>query len=98
MITKIQNGTDSVHQLMLQSHEETQKAVSLSEEATKEVAQIEAAMIDIQKLSASLKAKLEMFDFNDMHWDSEIRDNKQPQAKKEHNTQEADKIGEVELF
>lgn len=53
---------------------------------------------DLQKLSASLKAKLEMFDFNDMHWDTEIRDNKQPQAKKEHNTQEADKIGEVELF
>ena len=49
MITNIQNGTDSVHQLMLQSHEETQKTVSLSEEATKEVHQIEAAMIDIQR-------------------------------------------------
>lgn len=147
MITKIQNGTDSVHQLMLQSYEETQKTVSLSEEATKEVDQIEAAMIDIQnlserihqqvqqqksvsdeaqssvdalmelnsealssskiqavsshdlqKLSASLKEKLEMFDFNDMHWDTETRHKKQPQTKAEHNTQEADKMGEVELF
>jgi len=147
MIAKIQKGTDSVHQLMLQSHQETQKTVSLSDEATKEVDQIESAMLDIQnlsekihqqvqlqksvsdeaqssvdalmelnsdalssskiqavsshdlqKLSASLKEKLEMFDFNDMHWDTGIRDNKQIQTKEERSTQEAEKMGEVELF
>jgi methyl-accepting chemotaxis protein len=53
---------------------------------------------DLQKLSASLKEKLEMFDFNDMHWDTGIRDNKHPQARETHNTQEADKMFEVELF
>lgn len=55
MITKIQNGTDSVHQLMLQSHEETQKTVSLSEE----VDQIEAAMIDIQNFSEKIHQQVQ---------------------------------------
>ncbi|PAJ72246.1 chemotaxis protein [Pseudoalteromonas sp. NBT06-2] len=147
MIAKIQKGTDSVHQLMLQSHQETKKTVSLSEEATKEVDQIESAMLDIQnlsekiyqqvqqqksvsdeaqssvdallelnsdalssskiqavssndiqKLSVSLKEKLEMFDFNDMLWDTGIRDNKPLQENKVHSNQEDEKIGDVELF
>ncbi|MCG7563917.1 methyl-accepting chemotaxis protein [Pseudoalteromonas sp. McH1-42] len=54
MVNKIQAGTDSAHALMLTALEETDKTVSLSEASTKEVDQIERAMIDINAMSHSI--------------------------------------------
>ncbi|WP_125721471.1 methyl-accepting chemotaxis protein [Pseudoalteromonas rubra] len=54
MVNKIQAGTDSAHALMLTALEETDKTVSLSEASTKEVDQIEGAMIEINAMSHSI--------------------------------------------
>ncbi|ALU43725.1 methyl-accepting chemotaxis protein [Pseudoalteromonas rubra] len=54
MVNKIQAGTDSAHALMLTALEETDKTVGLSEASTKEVDQIERAMIDINAMSHSI--------------------------------------------
>lgn len=54
MVSKIQAGTDSAHNLMLDALSETQQTVSLSQASTREVDQIEQAMIDINTLSKSI--------------------------------------------
>lgn len=54
MVSKIQVGTDSAHNLMLEALGETQKTVSLSQASTLEVDQIEQAMLDINTLSHSI--------------------------------------------
>lgn len=145
MVSKIQSGTDAVHQLMLQAHKETEQTVKLSEEATQEVDSIDRSMLDIQQLSeqihqqvkqqkevsdeaqqsvnammelnsdalsssriqavssndlynlaSSLKEKLELFDFNDMNWDTESRPKRmQSESKKDAESQE---MGEIDLF
>ncbi|KZN63157.1 hypothetical protein N473_17155 [Pseudoalteromonas luteoviolacea CPMOR-1] len=58
MVSKIQAGTDSAHSLMLLALEETDKTVQLSEESTKEVDQIEHAMLDINAMSHSIHAQV----------------------------------------
>ena len=54
MVSKIQAGTDSAHNLMLAALGETQTTVSLSQASTLEVDQIEQAMLDINTLSQSI--------------------------------------------
>ncbi|KZN40213.1 methyl-accepting chemotaxis protein [Pseudoalteromonas luteoviolacea] len=58
MVSKIQAGTDSAHSLMLLALEETDRTVSLSEESTKEVDQIEHAMLDINAMSHSIHSQV----------------------------------------
>jgi methyl-accepting chemotaxis protein len=145
MVLKIQTGTDNVHELMLKALDETQLTVKLSQEATHEVDQIDAAMAKINSLSeqiheqvqlqkkvsdesqqsvdammelnsealsgtkiqavssadlislaTSLKEKLELFDFNDMHWDTSTRPFQQIQEAR-HKQVEA-QMGEIDLF
>lgn len=147
MVAKIQNGTDSVHQLMLRAHEETETTVTLSKEAAQEVDHIQTSMIDIHGLSeqihqqvkhqkevsdeaqtsvdammelnsdalsssriqavssgdlyslaTSLKEKLEMFDFNDMHWDTETRIKAKNVNNVQVTNQKVDALGEIDLF
>lgn len=54
VVNKIQAGTDSAHQLMLNALEETKQTVSLSEASTREVDQIESAMLNINSMSHSI--------------------------------------------
>jgi methyl-accepting chemotaxis protein len=54
MVSKIQAGTDSAHNLMLAALGETETTVSLSQASTLEVDQIEQAMLDINTLSKSI--------------------------------------------
>jgi len=54
VVNKIQAGTDSAHQLMLNALEETKKTVTLSEASTREVDQIESAMLNINDMSHSI--------------------------------------------
>ena len=54
VVNKIQVGTDSAHQLMLNALEETKKTVTLSEASTKEVDQIESAMLNINDMSHNI--------------------------------------------
>ncbi|KZN52314.1 methyl-accepting chemotaxis protein [Pseudoalteromonas luteoviolacea] len=58
MVSKIQAGTDSAHSLMLLALEETDKTVQLSEESTKEVDQIEHAMLEINDMSHSIHSQV----------------------------------------
>ncbi|MBQ4812795.1 chemotaxis protein [Pseudoalteromonas luteoviolacea] len=58
MVSKIQAGTDSAHSLMLLALEETDRTVQLSEESTKEVDQIEHAMLDINAMSHSIHSQV----------------------------------------
>lgn len=54
VVNKIQAGTDSAHQLMLNALEETRQTVTLSEASTREVDQIESAMLNINDMSHSI--------------------------------------------
>ena len=54
MVSKIQNGTDSVHQFMMAAHEETKQTVSLSEQANQEIDQIDDSMSNIHALSEQI--------------------------------------------
>jgi methyl-accepting chemotaxis protein len=54
VVSKIQAGTDSAHQLMLNALEETKQTVTLSEASTREVDQIESAMLNINSMSHSI--------------------------------------------
>ena len=54
VVNKIQAGTDSAHQLMLNALEETKHTVTLSEASTREVDQIESAMLNINSMSHSI--------------------------------------------
>ena len=54
MVSKIQSGTDLVHQFMLKAHEETKQTVSLSEQANKEIDQIDDSMSNIHALSEQI--------------------------------------------
>ncbi|ESP93613.1 MULTISPECIES: methyl-accepting chemotaxis protein [Pseudoalteromonas] len=58
MVSKIQAGTDSAHSLMLLALEETDKTVQLSEASTREVDQIEHAMLDINAMSHSIHTQV----------------------------------------
>ncbi|KZN36093.1 hypothetical protein N480_19070 [Pseudoalteromonas luteoviolacea S2607] len=58
MVSKIQAGTDSAHSLMLLALEETDRTVQLSDESTKEVDQIEHAMLDINAMSHSIHSQV----------------------------------------
>ncbi|ATC92960.1 methyl-accepting chemotaxis protein [Pseudoalteromonas tunicata] len=59
MISKIQQGTDMVHQLMLQGQHETEQTVVLSNQATNEVDRIESSMIEIQTLSEKIHQQVQ---------------------------------------
>ena len=54
VVSKIQAGTDSAHHLMLNALEETKQTVTLSEASTREVDQIESAMLNINSMSHSI--------------------------------------------
>lgn len=145
MVHKIQTGTDNVHDLMLKALDETQLTVTLSQEATHEVDQIDAAMAKINSLSeqiqdqvklqkkvsdesqqsvdammelnsealsgtkiqavssadlislaASLKEKLELFDFSEMDWDTSARPFEKIQQAR--HKQVESQMGEIDLF
>lgn len=59
VVNKIQVGTDSAHQLMLNALEETKKTVTLSEASTKEVDQIESAMLNINDMSHNIHEQIQ---------------------------------------
>ena len=58
VVSKIQAGTDSAHQLMLNALEETKQTVTLSEASTREVDQIESAMLNINSMSHSIHGQV----------------------------------------
>lgn len=60
MVHKIQTGTDNVHDLMLKALDETQLTVTLSQEATHEVDQIDAAMAKINSLSEQIQDQVKL--------------------------------------
>ncbi|BBN80103.1 hypothetical protein PA25_00880 [Pseudoalteromonas sp. A25] len=59
MVTKIQLGTDSAHKLMQEALAQTEQTVSLSEASTKEVDQIEQAMISVNDMSQNIHTQVE---------------------------------------
>ncbi|WP_281358334.1 methyl-accepting chemotaxis protein [Pseudoalteromonas caenipelagi] len=58
MVAKIQLGTDSAHNLMQEALTQTEQTVSLSEASTKEVDQIEQAMINVNSMSQNIHAQV----------------------------------------
>ncbi|MBD1582676.1 methyl-accepting chemotaxis protein [Pseudoalteromonas sp. S16_S37] len=58
MVAKIQLGTDTAHNLMQEALTQTEQTVSLSEASTKEVDQIEQAMIDVNNMSQNIHAQV----------------------------------------
>ncbi|WP_105166518.1 methyl-accepting chemotaxis protein [Pseudoalteromonas sp. T1lg23B] len=59
MVAKIQAGTDSAHSLMQEALAQTEQTVSLSEASTKEMDQIEQAMVNVNDMSQSIHAQVE---------------------------------------
>ncbi|MDE3274120.1 methyl-accepting chemotaxis protein [Pseudoalteromonas sp. G4] len=59
MVSKIQSGTDLVHQFMLKAHEETKHTVDLSQQANQEIDQIDDAMSNIHDLSEQIHQQVE---------------------------------------
>ena len=59
MVSKIQTGTDLVHQFMLKAHEETKQTVELSQQANQEIDQIGTAMSNIHALSEQIRQQVE---------------------------------------
>ncbi|OHU84573.1 MULTISPECIES: methyl-accepting chemotaxis protein [Pseudoalteromonas] len=59
MVTKIQAGTDSAHSLMQEALTQTEQTVSLSEASTKEMDQIEQAMVNVNDMSQSIHTQVE---------------------------------------
>ena len=58
MVSRIQSGTDLVHQLMMKAHEETQQTVNLSQQANLEIDQIDHAMNEIHSLSEQIQQQV----------------------------------------
>ncbi|CAM4282846.1 methyl-accepting chemotaxis protein [Pseudoalteromonas byunsanensis] len=58
MVAKIQAGTDSAHSLMQEALAQTEQTVSLSEASTKEMDQIEQAMVNVNDMSQNIHAQV----------------------------------------